>query len=303
MVRTIGQVSRAIAIASCQQLPDGDPESRLLVAALAELGLAASVLDWADPRVDWAGFDATVIRTTWDYTLRQAEFLAWADMVPRLHNPAGVLRDNSDKRYLARLAAAGIPIVPTEFFAPGEPVRFPAGTEFVVKPSVGAGSVGAGRFLPDAHRAAGEHAQRLHAVGRTVLVQPYLAEVDTAGETALIFLDGRYSHAVCKAALLPPGTAYRPDIDELFLTETITGRQPSVAERALAERVYRLLAGQLPGGEPLLYARIDLLPGPAGPMLLEAELIEPSLFLDHAPGSADRLAAAIAERVAAGRRT
>ena len=290
-------MSRAIAIASCQQLPAGDVEDQLLVAALAELGLTATVLPWTDRRVDWAGFDATVIRSTWDYTVRRAEFLAWADTVPRLHNPAGVLHQNSDKRYLARLAAAGIPIVPTEFFSPGEPVRLPAGIEFVVKPSVGAGSIGAGRFPADAHDAAREHAELLHAAGRTVMVQPYLAEVDTAGETALIFLDGRFSHAICKTALLAPDARYRPDSEQLYLTETITARRPSDAERELAERVHE----QLPAS--LLYARIDLLPSPDGPLLLEAELIEPSLFLAHADGAADRLAGAIADRVAAGRRT
>jgi glutathione synthase/RimK-type ligase-like ATP-grasp enzyme len=298
--RTIERVSRAIAIASCQQLPAGDVEDQLLVAALAGLGLTATVRAWTDRRVDWAGFDATVIRSTWDYPVRRAEFLAWADTVPRLHNPAEVLRHNSDKRYLARLAAAGIPIVPTEFFRPAEPVRLPAGTEFVVKPSVGAGSIGAGRFPADAHGSAREHAELLQAAGRTVMVQPYLAEVDTAGETALIFLDGRFSHAIRKAALLTPAARHRPDSEQLYLTETITGCQPSEAERELADRAYEQLAEQLPA--PLLYARIDLLPSPDGPLLLEAELIEPSLFLAHADGATDRLAGAIADRVAAGRR-
>jgi glutathione synthase/RimK-type ligase-like ATP-grasp enzyme len=293
-------VSRAIAIASCQQLPDGDVDDRLLIAALAVRGLTATVRAWTDPAVDWDDFDATVIRSTWDYTVRRTEFLAWADTVPRLHNPAAVLRDNSDKRYLARLAAAGVPIVPTEFFAPGEPVRLPAGTEFVVKPSVGAGSMGAGRFPADAHEAAAEHAAMLHGLGRTVMVQPYLAGVDTAGETALIFLDGRFSHAIRKTALLAPEARHRVDSEQLYLEETITPREPSAAELDLAERVHEQLIGQLPA--PLLYARIDLLPSPDGPRLLEAELIEPSLFLAHADGAADRLAAAIADRVAAGRR-
>jgi hypothetical protein len=328
-VRTIGRVSRAIAIASCDQLPDGDAEDQLLVAELAELGLTGTVLAWSDPDVDWAAYDATVIRSTWDYTVRRAEFLAWAERVPRLHNPAAVLRDNSDKRYLAGLAAAGIPIVPTGFFAPDEPVRLPSGTELVVKPSVGAGSIGAGRFAPDAHEQAREHAEMLQALGLTVLVQPYLAEVDLHGETALIFLDGEYSHAIRKSALLTPDTSYPLDSGDLYLMETIEPREPSAAERQLAERVHARLARTEPlldthteplldtrteplldarteplldtHTEPLLYARIDLLPSPAGPRLLEAELIEPSLFLPYADGAASRLAAAIAGRVAAGR--
>lgn len=297
-VRTIGQVSRAIAIASCRQLPAGDADDQLLVAALTELGLTATVRAWTDEDVDWGAFDATVIRSTWDYTLRPAEFLAWAERVPRLHNPAVVLRGNSDKGYLARLAAAGIPTVPTRFFPPGEPVRLPAGTEFVVKPAVGAGSIGAGRFDTGAHSPAVEHAEMLQSLGRTVMVQPYLAEVDTAGETALIFLAGRYSHAVCKSAMLVPDARHRLDTDQLYLAETITAREPSAAEREVAERAHAMLAEE--AGQPLLYARIDLLPGPDGPLLLEAELIEPSLFLAHSAGAVERLAAAIADRIGAG---
>ena len=132
-----------------------------------------------------------------------------------------------------------------------------------------------------------------------MLVQPYLADVDAAGETALIFLDGRFSHAACKSALLAPATSYLLEQDELFLTETITPRQPTAAELGLAERVFAELTEAL--SEPLLYARIDLLPSPDGPRVLEVELIEPSLFLAHAEGAADRLAVAIADRVGAGK--
>jgi hypothetical protein len=120
--------------------------------------------------------------------------------------------------------------------------------------------------------------------------------VDTAGETALLFIAGpdglAFSHAIRKEALLTG-----PDfgIDGLFRPEKITPRTPSAAERAVAERT---LAG-VPGGTGrLLYARVDLIPGPDGaPVLVELELTEPSLFLSHADGAAERLADAIAARV------
>nr|MDQ2836013.1 hypothetical protein [Actinomycetota bacterium] len=105
-------MTRHIAIATCDQLPDGDPDDQLLITALLELGLRASLLAWSAPEVDWTAFDATMLRSTWDYTVRRTEFLAWADRVPRLHNPAAVIHANSDKRYLAELAAAGLPVVP-----------------------------------------------------------------------------------------------------------------------------------------------------------------------------------------------
>jgi len=295
-IRTIGLVSPEIAIATCDRLPEVDVDDRLLGAALTAAGLTPRLVAWNDPRVDWASFAATVVRSTWDYTTRRADFLAWADSVPRLFNPAEVIRANSDKRYLATLAARGVQVVPTEFVGPGEELVLPAEGDFVIKPTVGAGSRGAGRFAADEHGAAREHAARLHAEGRTAMVQPYLAEVDTAGETALIFLDGVYSHAIRKAALLEPGTRVPTDFGPLYRIEQIGPREPSAAERALADRALAAFGTD----EPLLYARVDLLPGPDGPRVVELELAEPSLFLDHADGAADRLAAAIAARIGAG---
>jgi hypothetical protein len=292
-------VSRHIAIATCEPLPDGDADDQLLIGALAALGLRASLVPWSAPGVDWAGFDATVIRSTWDYADRRAEFLAWAAAVPRLHNPATVVAANSDKRYLAGLIEAGLPVVPTGFFEPGQPARLPDSGEYVLKPSVGAGSRGAGRFdagHPDSEAAAGEHFRTLHEAGRTVLVQPYLAGVDVAGETAVIFIDGRYSHAVRKDAMLEPGRSHPVHFAELYVAESIAATEPSGAELELATAVLAHLSAGL--DRPLLYARIDLLPSPDGPVLIEAELTEPSLFLTHHRWAATALASAINDRTA-----
>jgi hypothetical protein len=292
-------VSRHIAIATCEQLPDGDADDQLLVRALAELGLRASLLPWTGPGIDWAGFDATVIRSTWDYADRRPEFLAWAAAVPRLHNPAPVVTANSDKRYLAGLIEAGLPVVPTGFCEPGEPARLPDRGEYVLKPSIGAGSRGAGRFEaghPASEAAAGEHLRSLHEAGRTVLVQPYLAGVDVAGETAVIFIDGRYSHAVRKDAMLAPGRSHPVHFGELYVAESIAATEPSGAELELARAVLTQLSAGL--DRPLLYARIDLLPSPDGPVLIEAELTEPSLFLAHHEWAATALASAISDRTA-----
>jgi hypothetical protein len=120
------------------------------------------------------------------------------------------------------------------------------------------------------------------------MVQPYLASVDTAGETALLFFSGEYSHAIRKGPLLLPGVEGER-VEGLFVQEEIEPREPSAAERAVAQAAL----GAVPGPMPL-YARVDLLAGEQGdPVLLELELTEPSLFLSHAPGAADRLAQAL----------
>ena len=282
-----------VVIATCAELPAGDEDGDALVAALADRGVAARWQVWNDPAASWAD-DLVVVRSTWDYTSDRDGFVAWARSMPRLANPAEVIAWNSDKTYLRDLADAGVPVVSTTFFAPGETARLPLAGEFVVKPSVGAGSMGAGRFAADAADAARAHVTSLHDAGRTVLVQPYVTDVDTVGETALVYLDGVFSHAIGKGAMLPAGMVHPADGYQLYVEERIEAREASTAELAVGDQVMRLLRARF--GADLLYARVDLLPAPAGPLLIELELTEPSLFLSYDAKAADRLAEAIAVR-------
>ena len=176
--------------------------------------------------------------------------------------------------------------VPSTFLPPGAVFEPPAG-QFVVKPSVGAGSIGAARYEAGDDRALG-HVADLHAAGKTVLVQPYLAAVDTAGETSVIYLGGTFSHAVRKEPLLEHGS--EPG-SGLYLEETITSAEPTAVELEVAERA---LAAVPFARDDLLYARIDLIAANDGrPLVLEVELTEPSLFIGYADGAAERFAAAI----------
>lgn len=286
----------SVALVTCEQLPHGDEDGEELVTALSANGVHAEWLAWDAPDVAWT-HDLTVVRSTWDYTPRRGEFLAWTRTVPALANPAEAISWNSDKTYLKDLAAAGVAVVATVWAEPGQAAVFPADGEFVVKPSVGAGSLGAGRFSAADTAAARAHVARLHAAGRTAMVQPYLGEVEASGERALIYLDGIYSHGVTKAAMLPPGTVHdvtATTSHSLFVTERMSRAEPSEAERAVADAVMREVARRFPA--PMLYARVDLLPTGDGPVVLELELVEPSLFLAYCDGGAQRFAATIASR-------
>lgn len=290
-----------IALVSARAARHLDEDLAPLLAALEEAGLAAGVADWDDPTVDWAAFHVALLRSTWDYAERLTEFLAWADRTATLTaliNPPAVIRWNTDKHYLGELARAGVPTVPTRFVEPGESAveeldRFlieeqPA--EWVVKPAVGAGSRDAARYVRGEERAASAHVQRLLAAGRSVILQPYLDQVDTLGETALVYFSGRFSHAIRKGPLLRRGSG---PTDALFAEEHITPRVPAEEELRVGERVL----AALPSGPPL-YARVDLIPSERGkPCLLEVELTEPSLFLVHAPGAAHRLAARLSAQL------
>lgn len=258
--------------------------------ACLEAGIDAQVVAWDDPTVSWARFDAVLLRSPWDYVDRLPEFLAWCERVAkltRLWNPPDVVRWNTDKRYLGELAKAGVPVIESHYLAPGDdPARLPDLEEFVVKPTVGAGSRDAKRYLHADRAAAIAHAARLLGEGRHVLVQPYLRAVDEQGETALLFFGGQFSHAIRKAPLLKRG---EEPTRALFKEEHIQPREPSAQEREVAAKVLAALPF-----DPLVYARVDLLPSPTGPQLLELELTEPSVFLPYGEGAAARFAQVLA---------
>lgn len=283
-----------VLLATCAHFPDGDEDGEVLIAALDAAGVPARWAVWDDPTVDWTA-GLTVLRSTWDYTHVRDRFLSWTRALPRVANPAAVVEWSADKTYLADLAAAGVPTVPTAVARPGDPLP-PLEHEVILKPAVGAGSRGVGRFAPDRFGEAQEHAERLHAAGRTVLVQPYLPEVDVTGEAALVYLDGHFSHAITKGAMIPAATAHAVDGDALFVEENITTRTVTDAELAAGDAAVAYVRDRFGGDQ--LYARVDLLPGPDGPVLVELELVEPSLFLQYDPDgrAAARFAAAIRDR-------
>ncbi|HME49927.1 hypothetical protein [Mycobacterium sp.] len=264
-----------VVLAGCPQLVAGDGDDDGLVGALRRRGLFARWLSWDDPETVRA--DVVILRATWDYAERLDEFLAWTTTVRHLLNPAAVVAWNTDKRYLLDLARRGVPIVPTAVFAPGEEVQLPPGGEVVVKPSVGVGSIGSERFTDPA--AALRHAATLHRQGRSVLVQPYDARVERDGETALVFLGGKASHAFTKAAILPPA-GRPPELDATgsYAAETLTAAEPDFELWDVGFDALHAAAAQL-GIHPgeLLYARADVIGGIDDPRLIELELIEPSL--------------------------
>ncbi|MFI1409256.1 RimK family alpha-L-glutamate ligase [Streptomyces sp. NPDC020707] len=273
-----------IALVTCQEVLESGYDRDLPVLADAVrqaragagAGAEVSVECWDDPGVEWGRFDLVLIRSTWDYSWRAAEFLAWADRcgaATTLANPPEVVRWNADKRYLGDLAAAGVPVVDTAYLAPGDPVDLPGDREYVVKPTSGAGARYAARYTPEDHETAVRQLERMHAEGLTAIVQPYVRSIDTAGERALVFFGGRLLHAIRKGAVLEPGTAF----DEKKVAHPdLRTWQPSEAELAVAGRAL----AAVPGAPELLYARVDLVDGDDGaPRVMELELVEPNLFL------------------------
>ena len=302
-----------VALVTAREALPLDEDMPPLIEALVARGATVETPCWDDEAIDWASFDVAVLRSTWDYVERVEEFLRWADRcraVTRLLNPPEIVRWNTDKHYLESLAAAAVPVVPTRFIEPGCDVdaqfeRFLAGgpgsvgvgaepqfASFVVKPSIGAGSRDAARYRRSDAQEAREHLRRMVVdEGRSAMLQPYLDRVDDHGETAVVYVGGRYSHAIRKGPLLKLGAGL---VAGLFAPEQISVREPDAAELQVAAAAFAVVPG-----EPVLYARIDLIRDDEGrPVVLELELTEPSLFLAHGASAAATLAQAILERAA-----
>jgi len=249
--------------------------------ALRTRGLEPEWAVWDDQAVDWERFDLVVVRSAWDYAERWADFLRWSEARSRIENPLSVLRFGVDKeRYLGALAGAGVPVVPTTFVDRDEPFR-PPDEAFVVKPSISAGGRRSARFEAGDEGAASLVGEIVGA-GETAMVQPLLSDV---AESSLVYVDGIYSHSLSRRAALPAGRAE----EVLYLEEELGPHEPSPQDRRVAEAALAVIPAAT------LYARVDLLGG----LVLELEVVEPSLYLAYGDGAADRVAEGIRRRLEA----
>jgi glutathione synthase/RimK-type ligase-like ATP-grasp enzyme len=278
-----------VALVTCSDERYPDPEIGAVATALRDAGIEASVVPWDEDR-DWHAYSVVVVRSTWDYFDRLPEFVAWTAQVERqarLVNPADVLRWNSHKGYLVELAAHGVATVPSQFI-PGpstdvaEQVRECPWDEIVLKPAVDGGARHAWRGRrtdPILVRVA----ERLTHHGDLV-VQPFVPAI-LDGERSLVFLGGRFSHAVRK---VPATGDYR---SQRHLGGTEVDHEPDSAELLVAYAAMAAAPGRL------TYARVDLVDWEGVPSLIELELIEPDLFFRDVPERLERFVQVVVEEL------
>ena len=283
-----------VALATCAEHPNLPEGERTLLGALRALGVSAEPAVWDSPDVNWAAFEAVVLRAAWDYHVKAAAFGGWLSRLEKagvpLWNPAPVVRANMNKSYLRGLEQAGATVVPTAWISAGrgrsldEVLSERGWTQAVVKPVVSASAYRTRRVArgePGAQAALEEVLAHSDA-----MVQPYLPEIEAEGEWSFIFLEGKFSHAVLKT---PAPGDFRVQSEHGGAAER---RTPPPELRSQAERVAAL------GAPGLLYARVDGVRRGRELLLVELELIEPYLYMDEAAGAAGRLARAIAARAA-----
>jgi glutathione synthase/RimK-type ligase-like ATP-grasp enzyme len=258
-----------------------------LAAALAGGGIAADPTPWTahvDDARQLLAYPLVLPLLAWGYHLEHAAWLracrTWRDAGVRIANPPAVLADNSDKRYLAALERRGVAIPPTAWTHRADQAQVDAmfdatgAAHVIVKPTVSGGAWKTLRLRR------GDPLEG--APDGAAMLQPYLPTIETEGETSLLFFGGRFSHAVNK----------RPVPGDFRIQSEYGGAyravDPPPEALALARQVLDAIDA------PLLYARIDLVPDEQGRwLLMEAELIEPDLYLGQAPDAGAAFAGAV----------
>lgn len=286
--------SPAIALVTCAEFPRLVPDDLPLAAALERLGLRPVPALWDDPAQRWGGYAAVVLRSCWDYHHRAAEFARWLERLERegarVRNPVTTLRWNFRKTYLRDLEAAGVPITGTVWAEMGsattlrDVARSTGWSVMVVKPTVSAS--GWETWLVERAGVAEDEARFAdHLRSRDLMIQPFMPGVLSEGEVSMIFLEGRYSHAVRK----------RPRPGEFRVQEehggSVEREEPTAT---LVGQAADALAVAPPGS---LYARVDGLVENGKLIVSELEMIEPKLYFTWHEGAADTMAAAIAHEV------
>ena len=270
-----------LTITTCRLYPDAPENLNGLVTALHGLGIRTRFDMWQNA----PSSPFLLPLCAWDYAAEPQRFERWIDTASRAGsrfiNPPQLMRWNMNKRYLCDLAAQGVDVIPTEAAAPDtETVRRimkkRGWREAVLKPAVGQSGryvvrIGGNSPLPDWKNYPGG-----------VIVQPFIADIESAGETSLIFFNGRFSHAVCRR---PPPGEWRAN--SAYGVAVSAASAPDSALRA-AENALACLP------EMPVYARVDGTPAENRFLLNELELIEPALYLHTDPHASSRFAAVLA---------
>jgi glutathione synthase/RimK-type ligase-like ATP-grasp enzyme len=272
-----------VTLVTCRAHPRLPEDDQFLLASLERRGMRHRVAIWDDPDVDWSESSVTLLRAAWDSHLNPPIFFARLERLggqSNLLNTTSLVKWNFDKQYLVELREKGKNVVPTAILTSASEVAIShalqhiSAAEIVVKPRFGGDAYGVTR-LPPRPEAIAAHFKRFGANGG-LLIQPFIPGVELERERSLVFIGGRFTHALYRNPFGSGPTRHTSDN-----VHTPTAEELSYC-RELMESLPRLT-----------YARVDLLPFCARPALMELEIIDPSLFFKAQPSAADALAAEV----------
>lgn len=267
---------------------DWDWAYEVEAAVLLRAGFSVEARPWTEPG-DLAGFDLVLPLVAWGYHQHPTRWHGLLDRLERervpVLNPVPMLRWNSDKRYLAELDAKGIQVIPTRLVEEMNEValadaRAEFGEELVIKPPVSASADGTHRLGPADPLPADSR-------GREMLVQPYFCSVAREGEYSCLLFGGRFSHAIVK----------KPKAGDYRVQPHLGGTEiPCSPPDGAIELAHAALAA---APAEAAYARVDMVRDNEGKLaIIELELIEPALWLQHAPDGGASFSSALRSALA-----
>lgn len=283
-------VRRSVVLATSLESPDLTQSDRLYAEALERSGCQVVAAAWDGPREAFAGADAVVIRSTWGYYRTLEAFRVWTEAMAaatRLFNSIGLIRWNLRKDYIGKLEAAGVR-VPRSTVVTGDAqaiAKVFADTGWqraVMKPATGASGYSV-ELLERATVAAQVDALSEDVRRGGMVIQEFLPEI-AEGELSLVYFDGVFSHAIRKR---PPAGEFRSNSR---FGPTRNAERPPAGVTDQGAACLRALP-ELP-----LYARVDGVLRDGALIVIEVEVLEPALFMEFDPPSADRFAAATVQR-------
>jgi glutathione synthase/RimK-type ligase-like ATP-grasp enzyme len=282
-----------IALLTCKKLPDLTPQDQLLIPELKKHNIDVTAVIWDNSTINWNDFDYLIFRNTWDYFEKENEFNLWLDQIEKLGiktlNPLAIIKQNKHKFYLREMEQQGIKIIPTVFVDKTTELNLAELTpthwkKTVLKPAFSAGSYLTEVFeTADTERISTQY--KNIASQKELLLQQFMPEIQSVGETSLIFFNKKFSHAVNKKPV--PGD-FRIQVQFGGIYRLIHPDAELIAE---AQKIVNTFAGKL------LYARVDGIVIDNKLHLMEVECIEPDLYFNLSEGSLKRFVNAIVELI------
>jgi glutathione synthase/RimK-type ligase-like ATP-grasp enzyme len=282
-----------IGLLTCEKLPELTLADQQLIPELAKHNIVAKALIWNDKTIDWNEFDYLIFRNTWDYFEKETEFNLWLDQIEKLGiktlNAIEIIKKNKHKFYLREMEKKGILILPTIFIDKNANLNLAEilpkhWKKAVIKPAFSAGSYLTSVFDTSAIEKKNDEYTKL-AQEKELLLQEFMPEIQTLGETSFIFFNKKFSHAINK----------KP-IDGDFRVQSQFGGKynlihPSQELINKAQKVVNTFH------DKLLYARVDGIVIGTELHLMEIECIEPDLYFEISEGALERFVASIIELI------
>ncbi len=268
---------------------------------LNKYGVEVDTVSWRDPSIDWNSYDMVIIRSPWDYQDAPEAFLNTLRTIEKssanLENSLTLVHWNIDKIYLKQLYNEGISVIPTKWQErlADTPLctakiktyfEFFQTTEIVLKPRISANADNTFWLKADQHIKIDKLNKAF--ADRDFMVQPFVPEVVNSGEYSLFYFNGNFSHAILKT---PKRNDFRVQEEHGGRLQAIT---PSNELKNAAHKC--MLAIKKQHAMPL-YARLDLVEFDGEFRIMEAELIEPSLYFNMDGNAPKQFADAIMARL------